>query len=73
MLGDWLFEDVVCRWGMILGIVADNGPPFIKALNYLKKKYHIHHICISGYNSRMNGLIKQSHFNVHQALYKAVD
>jgi hypothetical protein len=72
-LGDWLFEDVVCRWGTISEIVTDNGPPFVKALDYLKKKYHIHHIRISGYNSRANGLVERSHFDVRQALYKAVD
>jgi hypothetical protein len=30
-----------------------------------------HHI--SGYNSRANGLVKRSHFDVHQSLFKAVD
>ena len=72
-LREWLFEDVLCRWGTISEIVTDNGPAFIKALEYLKKKYHVRHIRISGYNSRANGLVKRSHFNVHQALYKAVD
>jgi hypothetical protein len=28
--------------------------PFVKALDYLSKKYHIRHIRISGYNSRAN-------------------
>jgi hypothetical protein len=50
-LGDWLFEDILCRWGTISEIVTDNGPPFVKALEYLSKKYHIRHIHISGYNS----------------------
>jgi hypothetical protein len=72
-LGDWLFEDVLCRWGTISEIVSDNGPPFVKALEYLAKKYHIHHIRISGYNSRANGLVERSHFDVRQALYKSVD
>jgi hypothetical protein len=72
-LGDWLFEDVLCRWGTISEIVSDNGPPFIKALEYLAKKYHIHHIRISGYNSRANSLVEWSHFDVRQVLYKSVD
>jgi hypothetical protein len=72
-LGDWLFEDVLCRWGTITEIVSDNGPPFIKALEYLAKKYHIRHIRISGYNSHANGLVERSHFDVRQALYKSVD
>jgi hypothetical protein len=72
-LGDWIFEDILCRWGAISEIVSDNGPPFVKALQYLEKKYHIRHIRISGYNSRANGLVERSHFDVRQALFKAVD
>jgi hypothetical protein len=72
-LGEWMFEDILCRWGAISEIVTDNGPQFIKALEYLRKKYHIHHILISGYNSRANGIVERSHFDFRQALYKAVD
>jgi hypothetical protein len=73
MLGDWLFEDIMCHWGTISEIITDNGPAFVKALEYLSKKYHIHHIRISGYNSRANGIVEQSHFDVQQALYKPVN
>jgi transposase InsO family protein len=72
-IGDWLFEDILCRWGGLTEIVSDNGPPFIKALDYLAKKYHIRHIRISGYNSRANGLVERPHFDVRQALFKSVD
>jgi hypothetical protein len=37
------------------------------------KRYHINHIRISGYNSRTNGIIERTHFNVRQSLFKAVD
>ena len=70
-LGDWIFEDLICRWGLLVELVSDNGPPFVKALEYLAKKYHIYHIRISGYNSRANGQVERSHFDVRQALYKA--
>jgi hypothetical protein len=72
-LGDWLFEDILCRWGTISEIVTDNGAPFMKALKYLAKKYHIRHIRISGYNSRANGIVERLHFDVRQALYKSFD
>ena len=72
-IGDWIFEDILCRWGSLTEIVTDNGPPFVKALEYLAKKYHIRHIRISGYNLRANGLVERTHFDVRQALYKAVD
>jgi hypothetical protein len=58
MLGDWLFEEVVCRWGGLFEIVSDNGPPFVKVLEYLSWQYHINHIQILGYNSHANGLVE---------------
>ena len=68
-----MFEDILCRWGAISEIVTDNGPQFIKALEYLRKKYHIHPIRISGDNLQANEIVERSHFDVRQALYKAVD
>jgi hypothetical protein len=72
-LGDWIFQDVLYRWGTLVEIVSDNGKPFVAALSYLEKKYHIKHIRISGYNSRANGIVERLHFNVRQALFKAAD
>ena len=72
-IGDWLFEDVLCRWGGLSEIVSDNGGPFVAAIEYLAKKFHIHHIRISGYNSRANGQVERAHYDVRQALYKAAD
>nr|GAT45999.1 DNA/RNA polymerase [Mycena chlorophos] len=71
-LGDWIFEDILCRWGTLCEIVSDNGTPFVKALVYLEKRYHVRHIRISGYNSRAN-LAERPHFDVRQALFKAAD
>ena len=73
VLGEWIFEDILCQWGALGEIVMDNGAPFIKALKYLRKRYHIMHIRISRYNSRVNGMIEQSHFDIRQALYKVAD
>ncbi len=72
-LGEWLFQDVLCRWGTAVEIVSDNGTPWVKALDYLAKKYGIHHIRISAYNSRANGIIERPHFDLRQALYKAAN
>jgi hypothetical protein len=65
--------DIIYRWGLIREIVTDNGPAFLKALAYLEKHYHIKHIQISGYNSRANGLVERSHFDVREAIFKACD
>jgi hypothetical protein len=72
-IGEWLLKCFIYRWGMLVEIVSDNGGPFVKAIEYLSKRYHINHIRISGYNSRANGLIERSHFDVRQALFKAAD
>jgi hypothetical protein len=69
-IGDWIFEDVLCRWGSLREIITDNGKPFIKALEYLADKYGIYHIRLSGYNHRANGIVERSHFDVRQSLYK---
>ena len=72
-LGEWILWDVIYHWGLLLEIVTDNGPAFLKALAYLEKQYHIRHIRISGYNSRANGLVECSHFEVREAIFKACD
>lgn len=72
-LGNWILRDFIYRWGLLLEIVTDNGPAFLKALAYLEKHYHIKHIRISGYNSRANGLVERSHFEVREAIFKSCD
>ena len=72
-LARFILNNIIYRWGTLLEIVTDNGAPFVKAMEYLAKKYHIKHIRISGYNSRANGLVERSHFDVRQALFKACD
>jgi hypothetical protein len=57
-LGNWIFQDVLCHWGMLVEIVSNNSKPFVAALTYLEKKYHIKHICISGYNLCTNDIIE---------------
>jgi hypothetical protein len=36
-LGDWIHEDILCRWGSLREIVTDNGPAFLKVMDYLSK------------------------------------
>jgi hypothetical protein len=72
-IGEWLLKCFIYRWGTLVEIVSDNGGPFVKAIQYLSKRYHINHIRISGYNSRANGIVERSHFDIRQALFKAAD
>ena len=73
LLANFILHNIIYRWSTLLEIVSNNGAPFVKVLGYLSKHYHIKHIRISGYNSRANGLVEQSHFDVRQALFKACD
>ena len=70
---DWIFQDIICRWGVLVEIVFNNGKPFIAALGYIEKKYHIKHIRISRYNSQANGIVEWSHFEVRQVLFKVAN
>src|SRR5258708_25439949 len=72
-IGDWIFQDILCRWGTLVEIVSDNGKPFIVALSYMEQKYHVKLIRISSYNSCANGIVERSHFDVRQALFKVSD
>ena len=69
-LGDWVYQDLLCRWGSLLEIVTDNGTPFLKALAYLESRYNVKHIRISGYNSQAN-IVERPHFDVRESIAKA--
>ena len=70
-IANWLFEDIICRWGCIKEIITDNGSPYKSAVGWLEQKYGIKGIRISPYNSKANGKIERPHWDVRQMLYKA--
>ena len=72
-IGDFLFQEVLCRWGALAEIVTDNGGPFVSALEHLAEKYHITHIRISAYNSQANGPVERRHRDVREALMKTAE
>ncbi|KAJ6595925.1 hypothetical protein B0H10DRAFT_1828866, partial [Mycena sp. CBHHK59/15] len=65
--------EILCRWGAVVEISMDNGAPWVKAVEWLSKQFNIHHIRISGYNSRTQGVIECRHHPVHEALIKACE
>jgi hypothetical protein len=69
-IGRFIFEDILCRWGAVEEIVTDNGSAYITALDWLSTKYRIHHIRISAYNSRANGIVERQHRTIHDSLLK---
>ena len=70
-LANWMFEDIICRWGCFIEIVTDNGGPYRSAVAWLEQKYGIKGIKISPYNSKANGRIERPHWDLRQMLYKA--
>ena len=70
VIADFIFHEILCRWGALEEIVTDNGAPYIAALDWLGERYGIHHIRISGYNSRANGIVESKHFDVREAIIK---
>ena len=73
LIGQWLFEEVICRWGCIRTIVTDNAGQFTKVAQWLETKYGIKGIRIAAYNSHANGRIERPHWDVRQALFKACE
>ena len=72
-LGNFIFEEILCRWGAVRTIVTDNGGPFKAALEFLKERYGIAHITISPYNKQANGLVEAKHFSVRESILKVAD
>ena len=70
VIAAFIFQDILCRWGALEELVTDNGPAYIAALDIIAERYGIHHIRISGYNSRANGIVESKHFDVREAIVK---
>lgn len=70
VLAAFIFQEILCRWGALDEIVTDNGTPWVAAVDSLGDRYGIHHIRISGYNSRANGIVESKHFDVREAIMK---
>jgi transposase InsO family protein len=72
-LGNFVFEEVLCRWGAVVEIITDNGSAWVKAIEWLSKRYGINHIKVSGYNSHANGIVECRHYDVREAISKACE
>lgn len=73
VLGKFIFEQILCRWGAVGEIVTDNGSAFVQALDFLASTYKINHIRISPYNSQANGIVERRHLTVREALVKTCE
>lgn len=73
VLGEWIFRDILCRWGCIAIIRTDNGGPIRKALKYIASKYGITGTRILPYNKGANGVVERGHWDFRQSLFKATN
>jgi len=69
-LGQFIFEELLCRWGGLEEIVIDNRTPFVAALDWIATRYHVQHIWISAYNSQSNGVVEMTYRMVWDTLIK---
>jgi len=57
VVGEFLRDNILCRWGGLVEIASDNGPPIVAGIEYLAETYGIRHIRVSGYNSQANPMV----------------
>lgn len=69
----FFWEQIICRYGAIHVVVTDNGSETKGAFELLVQKYGVHHIRISPYNSKANGVVERGHFILREALVKACE
>ena len=70
-VSQFLWEQIICRYGTIGSIVTDNGSETKGAFAILAERYGIPHIRISPYNSKANGVVERGHFTLREAIVKA--
>jgi hypothetical protein len=73
MLCAFIFKELLCRWGPITEIVTDNTPTYKVAVDELTRKYRIHPIHVSPYNSQANGIVERRHCDVREAIMKTCE
>jgi hypothetical protein len=72
-LREWIFEDILCRWGAISEIVTDNGPQFLYFTVPHTFPWTPHGLCIACSKvmiipSKSCGVLVESPWNPHEVL-----
>lgn len=71
VVSQFMWEEILCRYGAVGEVTTDNGPEFQEAFTLLMNRYGIPHIKISAYNSKANGVVERGHFTIREAIVKA--
>lgn len=69
-VAEFLWQDVICRFGCIPQISTDNGTEFKKAVDILARRYGIKIVRISPYNPAANGMIERGHRTWINSIWK---
>jgi hypothetical protein len=69
-VAEFLWQDIICRFGCIPQISTDNGTEFKKAVDILTKKYGVNIIRISPHNPAANGMIERGHRTWINSIWK---
>jgi len=69
-VADFLWQDVICRFGCIPQISTDNGTEFKKAVDALTRKYGTNLVRISPHNPAANGMIERGHRTWINSIWK---
>jgi hypothetical protein len=69
-VADFLWQDIICRFGCIPQISTDNGTEFKKAVDVLTKKYGTNLVRISPHNPAANGMIERGHRTWINSIWK---
>lgn len=69
-VADFIWQDIICRFGCIPQITTDNGTEFQGAVSVLAKRYGVHIVRISPYNPVANGMIERGHRTWINSIWK---
>jgi hypothetical protein len=70
-LAKFFWEQIYCRYGIVMQVVTDNGPEVKGAFEILMRRLQIPLVRISPYNSKANGVVERGHFIIREAIVKA--
>jgi hypothetical protein len=72
-LAKFFWEEIYCRYGIVMQVTTDNGSEVKEAFEILMKTLGVPHVKISPYNSRGNGVVERGHFILRESIIKACE
>ncbi|KAK9918288.1 hypothetical protein WJX75_002853 [Coccomyxa subellipsoidea] len=70
---EWVWRELICRYGCPHEIVTDNGNEFEGEFRYLMDECHIDHHHTSSHHPRANGAVEKLNYTIQFGLAKVVN